>query len=147
MPENGREGPFFCYHIHFGSLFCLGADDASTSWVLGFPATPPHPPFLVLGIELRALSIPSESCNKQSYLFISVFSLRNSDVYVSLKTMIQGWRDGSVIKSTDCFSRGPEFNSQQRHGGLQPSVMGSDALFLYVWWQWQCTHINTIHKS
>jgi hypothetical protein len=86
----------------------------------------------VLGIELRALSIPSESCNKQSYLFISVFSLRNSDVYVSLKTMIQGWRDGSVIKSTDCFSRGPEFNSQQRHGGLQPSVMGSDALFLYV---------------
>jgi hypothetical protein len=28
-----------------------------------------------------------------------------------------------------CFSRGPEFNSQQPHGGSQPSVMGSDALF------------------
>ena len=35
-----------------------------------------------------------------------------------------GWRDGSVVKSTDCPSRGP-------HGGSQPSVMGSDALF---WW-------------
>jgi hypothetical protein len=33
-----------------------------------------------------------------------------------------------VVKSTDCFSRGPEFNSQQPHGGSQPSVMGSDAL-------------------
>jgi hypothetical protein len=33
-----------------------------------------------------------------------------------------------VVKSTDCSSRGPEFNSQQPHGGSQPSVMGSDAL-------------------
>jgi hypothetical protein len=30
---------------------------------------------------------------------------------------------------TDCSSRGLEFNSQQPHGGSQPSVMGSDALF------------------
>jgi hypothetical protein len=36
---------------------------------------------------------------------------------------------GSVVKSTDCFSRGPEFNSQQPHGGSQPSVMGSDSVF------------------
>jgi hypothetical protein len=40
--------------------------------------------------------------------------------------------DGSVIKSTDCSSRGSEFNSQQPHGGSQPSAMGSDALFRYV---------------
>jgi hypothetical protein len=39
------------------------------------------------------------------------------------------WRDGSAVKSPDCSSRGPEFNSQQPHGGSQPSVMGSDALF------------------
>jgi hypothetical protein len=39
------------------------------------------------------------------------------------------WRDGSAVKSTDCFSRGPEFKSQQPHGGSQPSVMRSDALF------------------
>jgi hypothetical protein len=43
-----------------------------------------------------------------------------------------GWRDGSAVKSTDCPSRGLEFNSQQPHGGSQPSVMGSDALFWYV---------------
>jgi hypothetical protein len=36
-----------------------------------------------------------------------------------------GWRDGSAVKSTDCSSRGPEFNFQQPHGGSQPSVMGS----------------------
>jgi hypothetical protein len=43
-----------------------------------------------------------------------------------------GWRDGSVVKSTDYSSRGPEFNSQQPHGGSQPSVMRSDALFWCV---------------
>jgi hypothetical protein len=40
-----------------------------------------------------------------------------------------GWRDVSVVKSTGCFSRGLEFDSQQPHDGSQPSVMGSDALF------------------
>jgi hypothetical protein len=38
-----------------------------------------------------------------------------------------GWRDGSAVKSTDCSSEGPEFKSQQPHGGSQPSVMRSDA--------------------
>jgi hypothetical protein len=37
-------------------------------------------------------------------------------------------REGLValiaVKSTDCSSRGPEFKSQQPHGGSQPSVMG-----------------------
>ena len=56
------------------------------------------------------------------------------------------WRDGSAVKSTDCSSRGPEFNSQQPHGGSQPSVMGSDALFWCVWRQRQCTHIHKINK-
>jgi hypothetical protein len=37
-------------------------------------------------------------------------------------------RDGSVVKSTDCSSKGPEFKSQQPHGGSQPSVMRSDGL-------------------
>jgi hypothetical protein len=45
---------------------------------------------------------------------------------------MRGWRDGSEVKSTDCSSRGLEFNSQQPHGGSQPSVMGSDALFWCV---------------
>jgi hypothetical protein len=40
-----------------------------------------------------------------------------------------GWRDGSVVKSTDCSSEGPEFKSQQPHGGSQTSIMRSDTLF------------------
>ena len=54
------------------------------------------------------------------------------------------WRDGSVVKSTDCSSRGPEFNSQQSHGGSQPSAMGSNALFWCVcgWLQWTHKKIN-----
>jgi hypothetical protein len=43
--------------------------------------------------------------------------------------MNEGWRDGLAVKSTDCSSRGPEFNSQQLHGGSQLSEMGSDAVF------------------
>jgi hypothetical protein len=46
-----------------------------------------------------------------------------------ISTLKLGWRDGSVVKSTDCSSEGPEFKSQQPHGGSQPSVMRSDALF------------------
>jgi hypothetical protein len=45
------------------------------------------------------------------------------------KVEIRGWRDGSMVKSSDCSSGGPEFKSQQPHGGSQPSVMSSDALF------------------
>jgi hypothetical protein len=41
-------------------------------------------------------------------------------------------QDGSAVKNTDCSSRGPEFKSQQPHGGSQPSVMGSDTLFWCV---------------
>jgi hypothetical protein len=44
------------------------------------------------------------------------------------KSMLGGWRDGSVAKSTDCSSEGPEFKSQQPHGDSQPSVMISDAI-------------------
>jgi hypothetical protein len=38
-------------------------------------------------------------------------------------------RVGSVVKSTDCSSKGLEFKSQQPHGGSHPSVMRSDAPF------------------
>ena len=40
-----------------------------------------------------------------------------------------GLEDGSAVKTTDCPSEGPEFKSQQPHGGSQPSIMRSDALF------------------
>jgi hypothetical protein len=49
-----------------------------------------------------------------------------------IKHINRGWRDGSVVKSTDCSSEGPEFNSQQSHGGSQPSVTRFGALFWSV---------------
>jgi hypothetical protein len=33
--------------------------------------------------------------------------------FFSLRFVYLDWRDGSVVKNTDCSSRGPEFNSQQ----------------------------------
>jgi hypothetical protein len=33
-----------------------------------------------------------------------------------------------VVKSIDCFSRGPEFNSQQPHGGSQRDMMPSSGV-------------------
>jgi hypothetical protein len=48
----------------------------------------------------------------------------NCSLVGCLKHPLEGWRDGSAAKSIDCFSRGPEFNSYQAHGGSQPSVMG-----------------------
>jgi hypothetical protein len=56
----------------------------------------------------------------------------------------RGWRDGSVVKSTGCSSRGPEFNFQQPHGGSQPSVMGSDALFWCVCLNYKINNIKKI---
>ena len=32
------------------------------------------------------------------------------------------------VRAPDCSSEGPEFKSQQPHGGSQPSLMKSDAL-------------------
>ena len=38
-------------------------------------------------------------------------------------------RAGEMVKSIAYSSKGPEFNSQQPHGGLQPSIMRFGALF------------------
>jgi hypothetical protein len=50
----------------------------------------------------------------------------------SLKPAHEGRRDGSVVKSMVCSSRGPEFNCQQPHVVSQPSVMGSDTFSCYA---------------
>ena len=63
---------------------------------------------------------------------IVMHSWGNTCMVCFLKSQCRDWRDGSVGESTDCSSRGPEFNSQQPHGGSQPSIMGSDALFCHT---------------
>jgi hypothetical protein len=55
--------------------------------------------------------------------------------FIICKCTVGGWRDGSVVKSTDCSSKGPEFKSQQPYGGSQSPIMRSDSLFCRAWWR------------
>ena len=65
------------------------------------------------------------------FFVVVVFTFETGLIFLVLR-QLQGWRDGSVDKSTDCSSKGPEFKSQQPHGGSQPPIMRSDTLFWYV---------------
>jgi hypothetical protein len=49
-----------------------------------------------------------------------------------IRKQAEGWQNGSAGKNTDCSSEGPEFNSQQPHGGSQPPIMRSDTHFWCV---------------
>jgi hypothetical protein len=84
-----------------------------------------------------------EMSDKDSTLYLPFPTMCFDPLEISL--VYWDWRDGSVVKSTDCSSEGPEFNSQQPHGGSQPSVTESNAPFWCVWNQLQCTHINIIN--
>jgi hypothetical protein len=61
------------------------------------------------------------------FLLQNAFALNKFSLQI-----IRGYRDGSAVKSTDCSFKSHEFNSQQLHGGSQPSIMRSDALFWCV---------------
>ena len=53
----------------------------------------------------------------------SIINHRRTDQHGSIeRTYVGGWRDGSEVKSTDCSSRRPRFNSQHPHGSSQLSV-------------------------
>jgi hypothetical protein len=69
-------------------------------------------------------------------LFMSCAGINNH--YIKI---FKGWRDGSVHKSTGCSFEGPMFKSQQPHGGSQPPIVRSDALFWCVIKQLQCTYV------
>jgi len=113
-----------------GFAYCLKWDLLLDKWHWG---TAPH--WVCMEFKRRLpFSIRPHSAVQVGIRLTRVFRF-------TLKTLLpQGWRDGSAVKSIDCSSRGPEFNSQQPHGGSQPSVIGSDALFWCVWRQLQCTH-------
>jgi hypothetical protein len=49
-----------------------------------------------------------------------------------LKIKIRAGEMAQWVRAPDCSSEGPEFKSQQPHGGSQPSVTRSDALFWSV---------------
>jgi len=74
--------------------------------------------YLGMTSEELAVTVPGLQCEARTF--------------TSSRIKFEDWSDGSVAKSTDCSSRGPKFNSQQPHGGSQPSVMRTDALFWCV---------------
>jgi hypothetical protein len=53
------------------------------------------------------------------YLVTRHFCFRrdNPNLIPKLELHQWGWQDGSVVKSADCSSEGPEFKSQQPHSG------------------------------
>jgi hypothetical protein len=79
--------------------------------------------------------VAKQECSHCEVLFISFLNI----MHQTLKKKLEGWRDSSVVKSTNCSSKGHEFKSQQPHGGSQPSVTRSDSLFWCVWRQ--CIYI------
>jgi hypothetical protein len=86
----------------------------------------------ITGTDLAHIDIKEDDVEK----LLDAFRISgNQENFVKYWTRGGGrgsWRDGSVVKTTDCLSRGSEFNSQQPHGGSHPSEMGSDALFWCV---------------
>jgi hypothetical protein len=53
----------------------------------------------------------------------------------SVEKKMKIWGPGEMAqwsRAPTAIRRDPEFNSQQPHGGSQPSVMGSDALSWFV---------------
>jgi hypothetical protein len=98
--------------------------------VLSFPLSPSFSLLLLVKIQLIDLKI--------GVLAISLGSVTKDQTEVLLKNAFKeillnlGAGESSVVKSTDCSSRGPEFNSQQPHGGSQPSVKRSVAFFWCV---------------
>jgi hypothetical protein len=67
-------------------------------------------------------------------LFTLVAFLSRMDKLVPIE-VIKCRRAGEMaqwVRAPNCSSEGPEFKSQQPHGGSQPSVTRSDSLFWSV---------------
>ena len=61
--------------------------------------------------------------------------------YLCISEKLKAGEMAQWVRAPDCSSEGPEFKSQQPHGGSQPSLTRSDSLFWNVWRQLQCTYI------
>jgi hypothetical protein len=62
-------------------------------------------------------------------------------IFYQAKNDSLGWQDCSAGKSTDCSFHGPDFKSEQPHGGSQSPVMRFDSLFWCIWRQLLCTYV------
>jgi hypothetical protein len=102
-----------------------------------------HRPAITKHLKLLNLGmVATQACNPNNpEADTGLLQLQGSACYAAviskcIKTAYRdGEIDGSVIKSTNCSSRGPEFNSQQPHGralnhlyrDLMPSVVSGNS--------------------
>jgi hypothetical protein len=107
---------------------------SSSCWVPGVRAdSRSWGPTLSVTIDSQRQNLNSRELSRNCFIIVNSFTV------LELRSFLWGWRDGSVVKNTDCSSKGPEFKSKQPHGGSQPSVMRSDALF------WCCLKTATVY--
>jgi hypothetical protein len=69
----------------------------------------------------------SKNKTQQKHTYANLINRLESSMPDMFKEKEEGWRDGSVVKSTDCSSIGPEFKSQQPHGGSPSSGVSEDS--------------------
>jgi hypothetical protein len=102
-----------CWRVETGSLWCWPARLAySVRSRLGDPDSKTKQQGHFLQNDTWDLSLTS-----RRHIHTGTPAYRGK--HTNTKICVVGWRDGSGVKH----------NSQQPHGGSQPSVMGSDALF------------------
>jgi hypothetical protein len=81
----------------------------------------------VLGLAIEQVPFHGDSL-----ALCSCFPLTSFQMSIFKKTKQGAGEMAQWVRAPDCFSEGPEFKSQQPHGGSQPSVTRSDALFWSV---------------
>jgi hypothetical protein len=80
--------------------------------------------------DIQLSHITNQSMDRSFILFAF---LPSHKITVSFKSLsIRAGEMAQWVRAPDCSSEGPEFKSQQPHGGSQPSVMRSDSLFWCV---------------
>jgi hypothetical protein len=87
----------------------------------------PNEVFLFLYEKLKKNGHFGNVKSRRSELGVCYFGFRNNSKACSGAGEMAQW-----VRAPDCSSEGPEFKSQQPHGGSQPSVTRSDALFWSV---------------
>jgi hypothetical protein len=80
---------------------------------------------------------PSDLYYSQSDTIPDCLRQMGKNEYLQNMTLVIGHKNNQTgagemaqwVRAPDCSSEGPEFKSQQPHGGSQPSVTRSDPLF------------------
>jgi hypothetical protein len=98
-------------------------------WKIMSSVTKPATRLVVVVYAFNPTPLRSASSTKSPKTFRAT---QRNPVLENQERERESWQDGSTGKSTDCSSKGPEFKSQQPHGGSQPPIMRSDALFWCV---------------